>query len=113
MVRSALWICFTLLGTLATAETSTKESPIYSEPLGGASFQEWLIQDETIYAAGIRTTVVIGRGKNGDFEGELYVDCPNPVASRWLSVDGDLVLNDADVPLEAIIAIRDRLCAIE
>lgn len=97
---------------LCCAVTSAKAQDgdvVYVDPVGGVYTQSWIISGATYYAAGIRTVTVIGEGKLGDFKGELYVDCNEASKSKWLSVE-DLYLNASDVPLEAIIGIRDALC---
>ena len=88
----------------------SEDTLVFRDALGGVYYQDWFVRDEKRYASGIRTTIVIGEGKNGDFEGELYIDCPDPAASKWLSMDGEKVLTNADVPAETIRNIRLRLC---
>jgi len=96
--------------TALPALAETEQTLVYRDALGGVYYQDWYVRDEKRFASGIRTTFVIGEGKSGDFEGELYIDCPTPALSKWLSVNGDFILDDADVPAEAIRAIRLRLC---
>jgi len=93
----------------ANAGLAQDETIIFVDPVGGVYTQSWAISDAKYYAAGIRTVTVTGEGKLGDFKGELYVDCNEASKSKWLSVD-DLYLNASDVPLDAIIGIRNALC---
>lgn len=109
MLRLCALTALTLTALPAQAEDAER-TLVYRDALGGVYYQDWYVADEKRFAAGIRTTQVIGDGKSGDFEGELYIDCPNPAASKWLSVNGDHILDDGDVPPETIRAIRLRLC---
>ena len=108
MLRILTLTSLTLIPLAAQAQS--ERTLVYRDALGGVYYQDWYVSDERRYASGIRTTNVIGDGKNGDFKGELYIDCPNPAASKWLSVDGDAPLTDSDVPATAIRNIRLRLC---
>lgn len=108
MLRLSVLTMLTLTALPATAQS--ERTLVFRDALGGVYYQDWFVRDEKRFASGIRTTFVIGEGKNGDFEGELYIDCPDPAASKWLSVDGDKVLTNADVPFETVRNIRLRLC---
>lgn len=111
MLRLAPLVLAALLPMPASAQDAQDaQILVYRQQLGGVFFQDWILRDEKRFAAGIRTTVLIGEGKAGDFLGELYIDCPDPAGSKWLSVDGDVNLTNADVPGEVINAIRTRMC---
>lgn len=108
MLRPFLFVL--LLLPALPAHAQSEQTLVYRDALGGVYYQDWFVRDEKRFASGIRTTFVIGEGKNGDFEGELYIDCPDPAASKWLSVVGENILDNTDVPSEVIRNIRLRLC---
>jgi len=98
-----------LLCLTAHTATAQERQTIYVAPVEGVYTQNWIISDPVFFAAGIRTVTVLGEGKLGEFAGSLYVDCRDASKSKWLTVE-DLFLDANDVPLEAIIALRDVLC---
>lgn len=107
------WILPASLALIAggvSAQTDDDRKLAYRENMEGVYFQDWYVAAPQIYAGGISTATIIGEGKQGDFQGDLYIDCRAPENSKWLSVDGTLYLKANQVPLEAILAVRSQLC---
>ncbi len=83
---------------------------LYTQHVGGVYVQKWDAQHSTRIAPGIHKVRVHGYGKLGDFNGELYLHCSEPIKSKWLSFNEDLFLSPGDVPREAIKKLRSFYC---